>query len=387
MAALAGAPTVQPVLHYDWTRKFFRHAPGSEAVAASLDASYCYPGTVLEAALADPDGLDDALLVSYYDEAAPPRRKVLLWHGDKRLVTESLNGFFDGRYTRLRPHVVEEVAPRLGSFLVLHPDTQPLYVIGVDDFVAAGISHETLERLFDAPVSVASQAHYTRAAYVPSLRVYVPYDGARYGDSSKKVFYDRHGHGVAVELVAREILQRLAYQVIPPSVFTRLFFALTGRPPSHFRPDEWTWVDPRRSPLRRAAAARDRIQRITGDPVGGTIDALEELARRRPYADFQRPEDALPLITRFATRTRLQDLLETLGRDRYLAMLTGMLAGHRVVAADWYAWQPGTRRAFPVEVKSRGDTLRPYQKESILFAQASGLLEYRLLELLHEKDP
>lgn len=386
MAAETGVPTVQSALHYDWARRFFRHQPEVAGYEEALDASYCYEGTVLDALLADPEGLDDALFVAYRPEAAPPDRKVLLWHGRRRLVSESLNGFFDDRYRRLRPAVVEEVAPRLGHFAVLHPDTEPVYLVGLPEFVAAGISHETLERLFDAPVAVATQAHYTDASYVPSLRVYVDYDGARYGDSTKKVFYDRHGHGVAVELVAREILSRLAYQVMPPAVFTRLFVALVGRPPSHFHPDRWAWVDPRRSPLERVTKARARIEAISDDPVRGTVEALEALTKRKPYSDHPRPAGALPLVTRFATRRRLESLLNTLGARRYLAILEGMLAGHRAVAADWFAWQEGTGRAFPVEVKSRGDTLRPYQKESILFCQASGVLEYRLLELLHPTE-
>lgn len=385
MTPETGVPTVQPALHYDWARRFFRHRPDDAPVDGALDASYCYAGTVLDALLGDPDGLDDALFVAHHSEARPPNRKVLLWHGRRRLVSESLNGFFDNRYRRLRPAVVEEVAPRLDHFVVLHPETDPVYLVGLPEFVAAGISHPTLERLLDAPVAVATQGHYSHAAYVPSLRVYVDYDGARYGDSTKKLFYDRNGHAVAVEIVAREILNRLAYQVVPPALFTRLFVALVGRPPSHFRPDRWARVDPRRSPLDRVRTACAKIDAIADDPVKGTLDALDALARRKPYVDHARPDGALPLVTRFATRRRLESLLTTLGERRYLTILRGLLAGHRTVSADWFAWQEDTGRAFPVEVKSRGDTLRPYQKQSILFCQASGVLEYRLLELLHER--
>lgn len=384
MTPQTGVPTVQPALHYDWTRRFFRHRPDGAPLDGALDAAFCYAGTVLDALLADPETLDDALFVAHKPDARPPNRKVLLWHGHRRLVSESLNGFFDNRYRRLRPAVVEEVAPRLDHFVVLNPDTDPVYLVGLPEFVEAGIGHKTLERLFDAPVAVATQAHYADAAYVPSLRVYVDYEGDRYGDSTKKLFYDRHGNPVSVEVVAREIMNRLAYDVVAPAVFTRLFVALVGRPPSHFHPDRWAWVDPRRSPLDRVRKAHAKIEAIAHDPVRGTLEALEALANRKPYVDHHRPNGALPLVTRFATRRRLESLLATLGARRYLTILRGLMAGHRTVASDWFAWQESTGRAFPVEVKSRGDTLRPYQKESILFCQASGVLEYRLLELLHD---
>jgi hypothetical protein len=180
-------------------------------------------------------------------------------------------------------------------------------------------------------------------------------------------------------------LNRLAYEVVPPGVFARLFYALTGRPPSHFRPGMWAWVDGRTSPWARVRKAREALEALADDPVGVTVRTLEDVGRRKPWSDVPRPNGALPLVTRFATRARLTSLLETLGCKRYLTIMRGLLAGHRAVAADWFAWQEATGRAFPVEVKSRGDSLRPFQKESILFCQAVGCLEYRLLEILHER--
>ena len=133
--------------------------------------------------------------------------------------------------------------------------------------------------------------------------------------------------------------------------------------------------------------ASAKLDAIENDPAAATVGALEALGQRKPYASMPRPAGALPVVSRFLSRARLEDLLATLGGKRYLAVLRGLLAGTRVVDADWFAWQRATNRAFPVEVKSRGDTLRPSQKESILYCQQTGIFEYRLLEILHGKEP
>jgi hypothetical protein len=263
-------------------------------------------------------------------------------------------------------------------------------VFPLPQFARFGVSTRVLEEILDAPVQVPAEGLYARHAHVPSLRIYANYDGTRYGDSTRKLFYDQHGNAVPVELVARDALQRFGYQVVPPGLFHRLFFAVVGRPPSHFAPDAWPalFLGGRVSPLEIAAKAQERIEalRDTGI-VGGVVQSLEALAQRYPYKQFQRPDGALPLVSRYLTRRKLESFLETVGENRMLQIFRGFLRGYKVLSADWFAYMEGSRRVFPCEVKARGDHLRPYQKESILYCQRNGFLDYRLLELLHGQAP
>lgn len=379
-------PTVQEVIHHDWGRKFFTHPPADVMLHEHLGRDYVFPGTSLDYLASAPGGLRSSILVARSTGRPGRRSAPLIWHGPERIREETFLGLFGRRFQRISSSSFSLVLDRLRHFFIAQPDADPVYVVPLPEFARLGVTVGVLEEVLGARVVVPAEGLYARNAYVPSLRVYLPFDGSRYRHSTRKIFYDPRGNPVPVELLARDVLRRLGYEVVSPAIFHRLFFAVADRPPSHFRPDAWPLelLGGRVSPLHvaqrlleRVAALRDR------GVVPGITSALEALGLRPPYRDLVRPEGALPLVSRFFTRKRLAAFLETVGEARLVKILDGMARGYHVASADWFAFMEGTDRVFPCEVKARGDTLRPSQKESILFCQREGLLDYRLLEVLH----
>lgn len=380
-------PTIRETLHHDWSRKFFAHVPEDPLLLEHFDQSYVTEGTSLDYLANRPGGLSDAILVARDPAAHGPRRRLVVWHGAHRIQEETFYGLFGHRFQRVLSNAFGLLLERATHFFIANPAAEPTYVIPLAQFARFGASHRVLEEVLEAPVVVPSEGLYARAAHVPSLRVYVDYDGNRYGDSTRKLFYDRNGRPVPVELAAREVLQRLGYEAVPPGLFHRLFLAVTDRPPSSFAPDAWPhlFLGGRVSPLHAAARAHARIDALadTG-ALPGLVRALEAIAARPPYRDVVGPGASLPLIRRYLTRRRFEGFVESVGESRLLAILRGFSRGYHVVSADWFAYMEGSSRVFPCEVKARGDHLRPYQKESILYCQRHGFLDYRLLELLHQ---
>lgn len=380
-------PTVQEVIHHDWTRKPFTHLPEDAALHEHLDRPYLYPGTTLQRLAESPTGFEDAILVARSPESSRPRR-LILWHGSQRIQEETFYGLFGHRFQRISSAAFGLILQRATHFLILDAATRPTFLFPLPQFARFGVSARVLEEVLDAPVQVASEGLYARSSHVPSLRVYAQYDGSRYGESTRKLFYSQQGHRVPVELVAREVLRRFGYEVVPPALFSRLLLAVTGRPAAHFLPESWpgSFLHGRSSPLHAAALAHQRIQALRDAGLfPGLVQALEAYRARPPYRFVTGSATSLPLVNRFFTRARLEAFLETIGEERLLRILTGFLQGYHAVSADWFAYMEGSRRVFPCEVKARGDHLRPYQKESILFCQRNQVLDYRLLELLHNQ--
>lgn len=385
----SGAPTIGEVLHHDWTRKTFSHLPEDASQDEHLNQGYVRQGTSLDLVLESPETLRECVLVARNPLDAGREAAPLLWQGPRRIRPETFYGLVDPRLRRVSSAAFSLLLRRASHFFVLQPSGDPTYLFPLPQFVRLGVSHATLERLLDARVLVPAERLYARRASVPSLRVFAPYDGNRYGHSTRKLFYDGHGNPVAVELVAREILSRLAYQVVPPHVFHRLFVALVGRPAPDFRTDAWPllFLGGQRSPLAWVAKAQAALEAVEApDQVLGALDAM---ARRWPYRRHPPPPGVPLLVGRFFNRTRLRAFLDVLGAPRLRRVLEGFLRGHPAISADWFAYHEGSHHAFCCEVKSRGDQLRPAQKESILFCQRTGTLDYRLLELIHNRpdDP
>lgn len=389
MVAVRGLPTLGPVLHHDWTRRYFRRPLPAGTQEETERAASLVPATSLELALASGEGVAGCVLVTRPSPEATSRRRMLIWHGAHRLVEETFQGWFGPRVQRVRGETFRLLLERLDHFLVLDASTQPTFVIPLASYNRLGVSLAVLESVLGAPVRLAAEAPFAGAAYVPSLRVFVRYDGARYQASARKVFYDPAGSPVAVEWVARDVLRRLGYDVVNPALFSRLFFALVGRPPSHFHVDTWpkAFVNGRLSPLEWVARGAARIEDAARRGMRTSlVGALEELGKRRPYRDFARPEGALPLVASHTTRRRLESLIEALGDQALATLFRGFLTGYRPNAADWFAWEPGGGRAFFCEIKSLNDHLRETQKDAILWCQRTGALDYRLLEILHNPD-
>lgn len=381
---LQTAPTIREVIHHDWARRPFTHLPDDARLHEHLEHAAVVPGTSLDHLLRFSQGTDDALLVAR--DPAARRLRLRLWHGRHRIHEETFYGLFGPRFQRIRSESFRLLLPRIDHFFIAQPSADPVYLLPLPQFVRLGVSVGVLEQVLDARVLVPQEGLYARAAHVPSLRVYAHYDGTRYGESTRKLFYDQNGHPVAVELVAREVLRRLGYEAVPPALLARLFFAVVGRPPVHFRPGVWpdAYLTGRLSPFEWVARAQERIQWLRdAGHARGSIESLEALARQYPYRLHPPADGALPLVSRYLTRARLESFLETVGEARLLQIFEGFLRGYHVVSADWFAYMEGTRRVFPCEVKARGDHLRPYQKESILYCQRRELLDYRLLEFLH----
>ncbi|MBI2077369.1 MAG: hypothetical protein HYT80_03215, partial [Euryarchaeota archaeon] len=345
-------------------------------------------GTTLDYLATRAGGLRAAILVAQDPKATPGRRRLLAWHGPQRIKEETFYGLFGHRFQRVLSNAFGLLLERTSHFFIVNPTCEPTYVIPLPQFARFGASHRVLEEVLEAPVVVPADGLYARSAHVPSLRVYVDYDGSRYGESTRKLFYDRHGRPVPVELAAREVLQRLGYEAVPPALFHRLFLAVTDRPPSNFAPDAWpgALLGGRVSPLRVAERAQERIDALAdAGALPSLLRALEAIAARPPYNAYADSGGSLPLIRRFLTRRRFESFVESVGERRLIAILRGLARGYRVVSADWFAYMEGSSRVFPCEVKARGDHLRPYQKESILYCQRNGLLDYRLLEVLHQR--
>jgi hypothetical protein len=381
-------PTVGETIHHDWGRKFFSYTPEDPLLDEHLDQDYVRPGTTLDLLGDSPNGFRDAILVAREPTAQGKRRRLVLWHGAQRIQEETFYGLFGQRFQKISSAAFGLILQRATHFFIRHPETNPTFVFPLPQFARFGVSVRVLEEILDAPVQVPMEGLYARNSYVPSLRVYANYDGNRYGDSTRKLFYDQRGNAVPVELVARDALHRFGYQVVSPSLFHKLFLAVVGRPVSHFAPDAWPtqFLSGRISPLEQAARAEERIEALRDAGIlRGIIQSLEALAERYPYKNYTRPDGALPLVSRHLTRRKLELFLETVGENRMLHILRGFLRGYKVISADWFAYMEGSNRVFPCEVKARGDHLRPYQKESILYCQRNGLLDYRLLELLHTR--
>lgn len=385
---ITGVPTLRETLTHDWTRRFFRALPEDPLLEEHLDHPSVVPGTSLDLILDDPDGLPDTILAARDAEASPGRLR--LWRGPRRIREETLQGWFGPRFRRIQSQSFRLLLERTTHFFILQPRAEPVYLFPLPQFARFGLSVGALESVLDARVLIPQEALYARNAYVPSLRVFASYDGNRYGDSTRKLFYSRHGTAAPVESVAREVLERLGYAAVSPAVLHRLFLALTDRPPSHFHPSAWPlqFAGARSSPLGIVDRARGRLRPFQeqADPLL-LVRALEAFARRPPFRGVPAPDGALPLVARYFTRRRLEQFLEAVAAPRLGRIFEGFLRGHRVVSADWFAYQEATRRAFACEVKSRGDHLQPSQKESILYCQRAGGLEYRLLEVLHNLAP
>lgn len=372
---------MRPVLHHDWTRRFFSHLPADPASHEHVGQPYAVPGTTIDALLSTPEGLESTVLVARSSDGRTPRAPAL-WHGPQRIRLETFYGLVGPRFQRITTTSFPLLLSRITHFFIVRPEAEPRYLIPLPQFARLGVTPGVLEQVVDAPISVPEEGLFARAAYVPSLRIYSTYDGARYGHSSRKLFYDHHGRPVPVELVAREVLARLGYDVVPPRVLPRLFAAYTGQTASSFRPE--AWFDPRRhirlSPLDRVRRIRDALSTLADGP-----EALVREAERRQSARFG--SKGLALLARLSGTGpgKLEALLEALTPRRLSALFRGILAGYEVANADWLAFRAASHRAFPCEVKSRGDHLRPTQKEAILFCQRSSLLDYRLLEILHNR--
>lgn len=386
MQQLQALPTVREVLHHDWARKFFAHRPADSLLEEHLSRDYVWPGTCLDYLATLREGLRSSILVA----RTPRRRKggphLSMWHGAEEIREETFYGLFGHRFQRISSSSFSLILDRLRYFFIADPEADPVYVIPLPEFARLGVSVGVLEEVLGAKVVLPAEGLYANNAYVPSLRVYLNYDGSRYRQSTRKIFYDQNGNPVPVELVARDVLHRLGYEVVPPAIFHRLFYALTDRPPSNFHGTSWPgeFLGGRLSPLFVAQRARERILALRDRGVlPGLVAALEAVGQRPPYRDIVRPDGALPLVSRFFTRKRFASFVEAVGENRMIKILDGLARGYQVVSADWFAYMDGTNRVFPCEVKARGDHLRPYQKESILFGQRDGLLDYRLLEVLH----
>lgn len=385
---LARSPTVQEVIHHDWTRKSFHHLPEDPSLHEHLDRPYLYPGTMLQRLSESPSGFEDALLVARDPSPRTGSRRLHIWHGAQRIQEETFYGLFGHRFQRISSAAFGLILQRASHFLILDASTKPTFLFPLAQFARFGVSTRVLEEVLDAPVEVAAESLYARGGHVPSLRVYASYDGNRYGESTRKLFYNQQGNPVPVELVAREVLRRFGYEVLPPTIFARLLFAVTGRPPNQFQPDHWpgAFLQSRQGPLHAAALALQRIQLLRDAGLfPGLVQALEAQRARPPYRSLPTGGASLPLISRYLTRSRFELFLESVGEDRLVSILEGYLQGYHAVSADWFAYMEGSRRVFPCEVKARGDHLRPYQKESILFCQRNQILDYRLLELLHNR--
>ena len=386
---LQQAPTIKEFLHHDWSRKFFTHVPEDPILLEHFDQPYVTEGTSLDYLATRPEGLGETILVAKDPAPAPSRRRLILWHGAQRIKEETFYGLVGHRFQRVLSDAFGLLLQRTSHFFIVNAAAQPTYVVPLPQFARFGASHRVLEEVLEAPVVVPAEGLYARSAHVPSLRVYVDYDGSRYGDSTRKLFYDQRGRPVPVELAARDVLQRLGYEAVPPGVFHRLFLALTDRPPSAFASDSWplAGVAGRVSPLFAAARAHERIDALAdAGVVPGLVRALEAIGARPPYNALGGNGTSLPLIRRYLTRKRFESFVDSIGERRLLAILRGFARGYHVVSADWFAYMEGSSRVFPCEVKARGDHLRPFQKESILYCQRNGLLDYRLLELLHQRS-
>lgn len=384
------APALDRPACHDWARKFFRHLPAVPGWAEHLDAGYVHVGTSLEYAARSREGLMGAVLVARHPKPRRGGRRMLMWHGRHRLVEEAFHGWFGRRVERIRSDACRLLLERLDHFVVVNPSTVPTFVLPLPGFAALGVSHGVLEQVVGAPVVVAAESLYARAAYAPSLRFYLDYDGARYGESTRKLFQNAHGAAVPVEWLARDLLRQFGYDVVSPTVFTRLFHALVGRPSAHFSHETWpgAFLGGRLSPLEWVERGRQRLDHARDAGVRAVLEAaLEAVGRRRPYRDYPPPAGGLPLLARYLNRPRFASLLESLGDRAIVALLEGLLLGYRAAAADWFAWRADAGRAHFCEVKSRGDVLRPTQKEAILWSQRTGALDYRLLEVLHGRVP
>jgi hypothetical protein len=373
---------------HDWTRRYFAHLPDRADWHEHLGAKYAFHGTTLDYLARSREGLAGAVVAYRRERPRPGERRMLLWHGRDRLVEETFHGWFGPRVQRVRGAGFRLLLDRLTHFAVADPASQPTFVLPLPAFAALGASHGALEAVLDARVVVATDGLYSAAAHLPSLRVYVDYDGARYGEGARKLFYNDRGAPVVVESKARDLLARLGYDVVYPNVFRRLFHALVGRPASHFAPDEWpaAFAATRLGPLewaergaQRLAEARERGAR------GVVLEALEALGQRPPHRAHPPPPEGLPLVGRYLTRARFDSVVESLGDRRLLAVFEGLLHGYDACSADWFAWEPGGGRAFFCEIKSTGDHLRETQKSTILWCQRACGLEYRLLEVLHRR--
>ena len=380
--AARGLPTLRPGVPHDWTRRYFAHRPAQPHLADLLDAGHVYPGTVVERLARSPEGLEGSLLAVQHPEPRPPARRFLLWHGRDRLVEEAFHGWFGARVQRLDTAALRLLLPKLDHFAIVDPAANPTFVLPLQGFAKLGVSVGALESILGAPVEVTAQGLWSAAGHVPSLRLYVEYDGNRYAESTRKLFYNDEGAPVTVENVARDALTRLAYDAVHPAIFRRLFSSLVGRPALHFRPDAWpsAFVAARWSPLAWAQRALDRLAAARDEGFSAVFErAHTPLANLYGEQGLGRPH----IAGRFLSRARFESLLATVGDRRLHLILEGMALGYDACAADWFAWQESGGRATFCEVKSQGDHLRDTQKETILWCQRAGL-DYRLLEVLHQ---
>jgi len=377
-------------LPHDWTRRHFSLLPERLDWREHLEAKYVFHGTSLDYLAQSREGLMGAI-VAYRRDAAPKgERRMHLWHGPERLVEETFHGWFGPRMQRVRGDSFRLLLDRLPAFAIANAASEPTFVLPLSDFAAIGASHGALEAVLDARVVVATEALYAQAAHLPSLRVYVDYDGSRYGEGGRKLFYNDRGAPVVVESMARELLHGLGYDVVHPGVLRRLFHVLVGRPASHFAPGEWpaAFANARLGPLEWADRGRRRLAECRKDGLRPILlDALASWGRRPHARDHPPPPGSLPVVGRYLTRERFDELFEALTDARALQLFEGLLHGYDACSADWFAWQPGGRRAFFCEIKSSGDHLRDTQKSTILWCQRGARLEYRLLEVLHGRPP
>lgn len=276
-----------------------------------------------------------------------------------------MRGWFGPTFQRLGGRSLSPLVDRIGAAAIINVASNPCLVVARRALARAGANARALETLTGLPVMVATGGLHTPVGHVPSLRVYVDYDGTRYARGSRKLFADESGQRVSVESLARGALSELGFDAAHPALFHRLFRTATGFPVSQWKRDAW-------------------VQAFAAHPNGplGALGAAHEAIHRMADAPSI-PEEAIPRLARYLPASKVASWWSTTGSLRIAHVLQGLLLGYEATAADWFTWEREGARAAFCEVKSRGDRLRDSQKEAILWCERVRGLEYRLLEVLH----
>ena len=147
--SLPNVPTVGETIHHDWGRKFFAHLPEDPILEEHLDQPYVRPGTTLDLLAETPNGLRDSILVAREPIEHAGRRKLVLWHGERRIKEETFYGLFGNRFQRISSESFGLILQRVSHFFVIDPGTRPQYVFPLPQFARVGVSTRVLEEILD----------------------------------------------------------------------------------------------------------------------------------------------------------------------------------------------------------------------------------------------
>lgn len=362
----------------------FRHDPLESPHRQLVDAHDGINGHPLDWARAtDPSLADTLVAVRTNPEAIGPPAWFDAAH---RWREETFHSPLSGRFWSPDTRLVRRLLHLTPYVIVRRIDDTIQYAFDVRTIEDPHDAARTLRDMPPDTILPASGAFATAETELDAMCIHVPFTGDRFARSTRKRFRlatPGLPGDATVESVAARVLAAHGYFVESPRVLVACYRLLVGEPVASWwrtplaielRGDHQhhpPGANPLEGLLRGLAACADIAAGSAPDNLRALGDTLIRSGKRPPsYVRYTE---------------RLAHFAETFGGPALAACFEGTLLGHRATHADLLLAHPRTRQSALVEVKSRGDRIRPTQVESALWHARTGRCGYRIMKVDHPK--